>query len=392
MKKQLANTERFANRIWHWLALFLGLFILPMRLAMAQPELTGDPRVDPIPSFQFQTNQKTVAIGLYFSGPYLVQLETVEIIPGPTRGRTTDPPLLSAELQDLTGNVLEKFYKWHPLWVFTFDNSGQDHVSILSEGRGYITFPFRSNIATMKLTDVMAKKELISVELISHFHTFCRDNRSDPDCTNSVNRVPKCDADGPYTVECAGKSTNVKLDGTKCFDLDKDVLSYIWSGGFVGGTITGATPTVQFSGFGGFNVNLIVNDDFGGSSGCSSAVAVVDTTPPTIQSVSAIPNVLWPPLHQMIPVKVNVVSSDICDPALTCRIISVSSNEPMNGLGDGDMAPDWEVTGEQTLNLRAERSGMGSGRIYTITVACTDTSGNSTTRATTVSVPRDLRK
>jgi hypothetical protein len=359
---------------------------------MAQPELTGDPKVDPIPSFEFQTNKKTVAVGLYFFEPNLVQLETVEIVPGPTRGRTSDPPLLSAELQDLTGNVLEKFYKWHPLWVFTFDNSGQDHVSVLSEGRGYITFPFRSNIATMKLTDVVAEKELISVDLIPHFHSFCRDNRNDPDCANSVNRVPKCDADGPYTVECAGKTTNVKLDGTKCSDLDKDVLSFTWNGGFEGGTIFGATPTVKFSGFGGFNVNLTVSDDFGGSADCSSAVAVVDTTPPTIQSVSAIPNLLWPPLHQMISVNVNVVSSDICDPVPACKIASVSSNEPVNGLGDGDMAPDWEITGDQTLNLRAERSGMGSGRIYTITVACIDTSGNSTSRATTVSVPRDLRK
>jgi hypothetical protein len=70
----------------------------------------------------------------------------------------------------------------------------------------------------------------------------------------------------------------------------------------------------------------------------------------------------------------------------------VSSNEPMNGLGDGDIALDWVISGDRTLNLRAERSGTGSGRIYTITVACTDTSGNSTSSATTVTVPHEQKK
>ncbi|HET9433357.1 MAG TPA: T9SS type A sorting domain-containing protein, partial [Chitinophagaceae bacterium] len=49
-------------------------------------------------------------------------------------------------------------------------------------------------------------------------------------------------------------------------------------------------------------------------------------------------------------------------------------------------APDWEITGHNTVNLRAERSGKGSGRIYTITVECADGSGNKTTSTTEVSV------
>ena len=189
-----------------------------------------------------------------------------------------------------------------------------------------------------------------------------------------------------------GQTTSVALNGTGSSDADGDPLTYLWSGTFTGGTAIGATPTVQFLGFGGFGVNLGVSDDFGSTAGCSSAVAVVDTTPPTIASLSASPSILWPPNHKMVPVNVNVMSSDICDPVLTCQIFSVNSNEPVNGLGDGDTAPDWEITGDRTLNLRSERSGTGSGRIYTITVSCTDTSGNSTRRATTVTVPRDLRR
>jgi hypothetical protein len=89
----------------------------------------------------------------------------------------------------------------------------------------------------------------------------------------------------------------------------------------------------------------------------------------------------------MAPVVVSVTVAD-CDVRTTCRIESVASNEPVDGLGDGDTSPDWEITGDLTLNLRAERSGQGDGRVYTITVACVDSSGNRSTSMVLVSVPR----
>jgi len=36
--------------------------------------------------------------------------------------------------------------------------------------------------------------------------------------------------------------------------------------------------------------------------------------------------------------------------------------------------------------VRAERSGNGSGRVYTLTVRCADPSGNASTGTTTVAV------
>jgi len=58
-------------------------------------------------------------------------------------------------------------------------------------------------------------------------------------------------------------------------------------------------------------------------------------------------------------------------------------------LGDGDTAPDWSITGNLRLNLRAERSGTGGGRLYTIKVRCTDASGNSATKDAIVAVPHN---
>jgi Galactose oxidase, central domain len=97
-------------------------------------------------------------------------------------------------------------------------------------------------------------------------------------------------------------------------------------------------------------------------------------TPPTITSASASPNTLWPPNHKMVPVTVSVSATDNSGAMPTCQIVSVSSSEPINGLGDGNTAPVWQITGPLTVNLRAERSGKGTGRTYTIIVACTDAS------------------
>ncbi len=94
----------------------------------------------------------------------------------------------------------------------------------------------------------------------------------------------------------------------------------------------------------------------------------------------------------MVPVAVDASVSENCVEAPMCKIISVSSNEPEKGLGSGDKAPDWEITGDLTVNLRAERSGAGSGREYTITMECTDAVGNSSTGTVSVTVPHDLGK
>jgi hypothetical protein len=133
-------------------------------------------------------------------------------------------------------------------------------------------------------------------------------------------------------------------------------------------------------------------DECGNSSSCVQTIAVVDTTPPTIHSVSASPNILWPPNHKMVEVTVTVDAVDICDPAPVCNIVNVTSNEPINGQGDGNTEPDWELTGDLTVNLRAERAGGGTGRVYTLHIECTDASDNTIAATVEVTVPHDQGK
>ena len=113
-----------------------------------------------------------------------------------------------------------------------------------------------------------------------------------------------------------------------------------------------------------------------------------DKTAPVIASVSASPSTLGAPNHKMTPVAVSVKASDNCS-AVTWSVTGVSSNEPVNGTGDGDTAPDWTIAGAHGVTLRAERAGTGSGRTYTITITAKDAAGNTSTGTTTVSVPHN---
>jgi Tol biopolymer transport system component len=106
---------------------------------------------------------------------------------------------------------------------------------------------------------------------------------------------------------------------------------------------------------------------------------------PTINTVSTTPNVLWPANNAMVPVTLTVGVTDNSDPAPACQITNVESNEPAVGI-------DWQIAGPLSLDLRAQRFGMGTGRIYTITVSCTNSSELSSSATVTVSVPHDQRK
>jgi hypothetical protein len=140
-------------------------------------------------------------------------------------------------------------------------------------------------------------------------------------------------------------------------------------------------------GFGTTAVTATATDAAGNTATGTFHVTVHDSTAPVIQSLSASQTVLSVPNHKMIPIVISAVVVDHGDAAPVTKIISVSSNEPVNGSGDGDTAPDWEITGNLTLNLRAERAGNGTGRIYTIVVQSRDAFGNASTRSVQVAVP-----
>lgn len=149
------------------------------------------------------------------------------------------------------------------------------------------------------------------------------------------------------------------------------------------GAITG-TPTAV----GVFNVTLAASNA-AGEGVASLALTVTDRTAPEFLSLTASHTELWPANHRLVAVRLTANVRDNADPAPRVRIVAVRSNEPANGRGDGNTASDWVITGDLTLQLRAERAGGGGGRVYTIVVEATDASGNATRREVRVTVPKN---
>ncbi len=111
--------------------------------------------------------------------------------------------------------------------------------------------------------------------------------------------------------------------------------------------------------------------------------------PPDCSKLAANPPTLWPPNHKFVTVTVSGATDPDADP-LTTTISGVTQDEPLNGLGDGDTAPDaaWVPLHSDQVKLRAERSGTGDGRVYKIAVTVSD--GHLTCTGTvTVGVPHD---
>ena len=70
-------------------------------------------------------------------------------------------------------------------------------------------------------------------------------------------------------------------------------------------------------------------------------------------------------------------------------ITSITQDEALNGVGEGNTCPDATGVGTATASLRAERDGSGDGRVYHISFTADDDRGGRCTGTVTVCVPHD---
>lgn len=116
----------------------------------------------------------------------------------------------------------------------------------------------------------------------------------------------------------------------------------------------------------------------------------IDKTAP-ILSCSASPESLWPPNHKLLQVTTTVASSDALSGGAGIQLIAALSSEPDDGVGDGNTFDDiqgWTIGVLDTRGmLRAERSGVGNGRTYTLRYGASDVAGNTSSCDALVSVP-----
>lgn len=205
-----------------------------------------------------------------------------------------------------------------------------------------------------------------------------------------INKRPFARAGSDQTLECTGTTgVAAHLDASASSDPENDPLKFRWTGD-AGFSTNPARDVVVPLGTHTFDV--VVDDHFAGVRADSMQVTVQDTTAPTIHSAVPSRSTLWPPNGQMLPVTVTVDATDVCSANVTCRIVSVTTSEPNTRPGlSPKNTPDVELTGPLSLLLRAERLGSKSGRTYTITIRCTDSSGNFSEKDVIVTVPHDQR-
>jgi hypothetical protein len=157
------------------------------------------------------------------------------------------------------------------------------------------------------------------------------------------------------------------------------------------GVVTGTTTTtLPITTQGTTVITWTYNDGHGNTSTQTQNVMVQDVTAPVLTDIVPNQSTLWPPNHKMKEVTLTYSASDNCGGIPSC-ITTVSSNEAANNdLGDGNTEVDWEVVNAKLVRLRAERSGAGEGRVYTITVTCNDGNGNVTIKTTQVRIAHNI--
>lgn len=315
----------------------------------------------PEPPLPSPSKEKSIILELNISDNGLTLLDS-NFITAPPPDYLPGEYSLVAKISTIDGNLLGEYGFPDPRLIYA--ELGYAGSSILESAKFTLLLPYFNNVGKADIVDGKTGTLLLSVDL-SSFATQPGGGNNPPValCKNiSVSANDSCQA-------------NASVDNGS-YDPDGDPITLTQS------------PLSPYS-LGGTGVTLTATDSNGASASCTATVTVVDTTPPAITSVTANPNILWPPNHKMFLVQVNAATSDNCTAAPVCKITSVASNEPDNGLGDGDTAPDWQITGDLTVNLRAERSGNGTGRMYTVNGVCNDAAGNVASWSTTVTVPHD---
>ena len=107
--------------------------------------------------------------------------------------------------------------------------------------------------------------------------------------------------------------------------------------------------------------------------------------PPDCSAASADPGEIWPPSHKFVPIAIRGVTDPDGDP-LTITVVGVFQNEPVEGDGSGHTSPDAIL---DPLEVRAEREGGGSDRVYQIDFTADDGQGGSCQGMVIVCVPHD---
>jgi hypothetical protein len=91
----------------------------------------------------------------------------------------------------------------------------------------------------------------------------------------------------------------------------------------------------------------------------------------------------------MVPIGVTITASDDSGGPVQVQLLAATSNEPddAGGRHDGRTGNDIRTMRDGRIRVRAERAVRGNGRVYALTWAGEDPSGNRALAQAAISVP-----
>jgi len=134
------------------------------------------------------------------------------------------------------------------------------------------------------------------------------------------------------------------------------------------------------------NIILQVTDKAGAFDTNEVTIIVQDITPPDFD-LSVTPTTLWPPNNKMVEITPAWTVSDLCDASPEVSLVSVTMHEDGETTTNGHADNSVHIDENGSIYLRAQRSGTGGNRTYTITYEAVDDSENVTVQSATVVVP-----
>ena len=192
-------------------------------------------------------------------------------------------------------------------------------------------------------------------------------------------------------------SVTVSLDATDLASgiLDTpigwvDQIQYSLAGAQASGPqiVPGHTASFGISTAGVTTVTYFATDAAGNEEAARTHTVRLDGSAPVIKGLPVAGCSLWPPDHELR--QVAVVSAADALSGVASLQVTATSNEPSDP-SDPDVVVTPDGSGGFVVELRAERLGSGSGRLYTLTATATDRADNAQTVTATCAVPHDRR-
>ncbi len=150
--------------------------------------------------------------------------------------------------------------------------------------------------------------------------------------------------------------------------------------------VSGSSATFTISTEGITTITFFGTDNAGNVESPKTLTIQLDKTPPTV-TCGASPNILWPPNNKLVPLTLSVTVNDSLSGSVGFTLVSVNSNQPDSGQGD----IQGFVTGTASTigQIRAQRLGSGTGRLYTFAYSGADKAGNTASCTTSAMVPHN---